>query len=341
MGLMIASAGSYAQQKVDKIQLVVKKNEKKVDVLVDGQPFTAYFFPSDSILKKPVLYPIRTSKGTIVTRSYPFIKKAGERVDHPHHVGMWLNYESVNGFDFWNNSTAIKDRSKYGTIRHTGIEKVVGGHGKGELQVTADWIDTDGKGSTLLKEETTYIFYAKGNQRIIDRITTLTAEDKEVTFADVKDGAFAIRVARELEHPSDKPDIFVDANGIETKVDKLDNSGITGQYHGSNGINGEAVWATRANWMDLSGKINNEDISICIIDHPQNVSYPTYWHARGYGLFAANPLGVKVFSQGKETLNYKLAPHQSMTLRYRTVITSGKVSDSEYNTLAKQFAESL
>jgi hypothetical protein len=60
-----------------------------------------------------------------------------------------------------------------------------------------------------------------------------------VTFADVKDGMFAIRVVRELEHPSDKPDVFVDANGIETKVDKLDNTGISGKYHGSNGVNGE------------------------------------------------------------------------------------------------------
>jgi hypothetical protein len=68
-----------------------------------------------------------------------------------------------------------------------------------------------------------------------------------VTFADVKDGMFAIRVVRELEHPSDKPDVFVDANGIETKVDKLDNTGISGKYHGSNGVNGEEVWATRAN----------------------------------------------------------------------------------------------
>ncbi|MDI9863830.1 PmoA family protein [Flectobacillus sp. DC10W] len=337
MGLMLVSASMFAQQKTDKVQLIVKKNERKVDVLVDGQPFTSYFYPSDSILKKPVLFPIRTAQGTMITRGYPFIKKAGERVDHPHHVGMWLNYESVNGFDFWNNSTAIKDRSKYGTIRHTGIEKVAGGHGKGELQVTADWIDTDGKGKTLLKEETTYIFTAKGNQRIIDRITTLTAVEP-VTFADVKDGMFAIRVARELEHPSDKPDVFVDTNGIETKVDKLDNTGISGKYHGSNGVNGEEVWATRGNWMNLSGKIKDEDINIVIIDHPKNVSYPTYWHARGYGLFAANPLGVNVFSKGKDTLNYKLAPNQSVTFRYRTVITSGKVTDKEYDDLAKDFA---
>ena len=329
-----------AQSKKDRIQLIIKDKEHKVEVTVDGKLFTSYFYPSDSILKKPVLYPILTSKGTIITRGYPFETRAGERVDHPHHVGMWLNYESVNGFDFWNNSTAIKDRTKYGSIKHTGIIETNGGYNKANLKVKADWVDTDGKGKTLLKESTNYIFQAKGNQRIIDRITTLTAQNEEVSFKDVKDGFFAIRVARELEHPSDKPDIFVDANGIETKVDKLDNSGITGNYHTSEGVDGEAAWSTRGKWNNLTGKIKGEDISIAIIDHPSNVNYPTYWHARGYGLFAANPLGEKIFSKDKKELNFKLAPNQSIIFRYRTVITSGKISDETLNKLAEDFSKS-
>ena len=329
-----------AQSKKDRIQLIIKDKEHKVEVTVDGKPFTSYFYPSDSILKKPVLYPIATSKGTIITRGYPFETRAGERVDHPHHVGMWLNYESVNGFDFWNNSTAIKDRTKYGSIKHTGIIETNEGYNKANLKVKADWVDTDGKGKTLLKESTNYIFQAKGNQRIIDRITTLTAQNEEVSFKDVKDGFFAIRVARELEHPSDKPDIFVDANGIETKVDKLDNSGITGNYHTSEGVDGEAAWSTRGKWNNLTGKIKGEDISIAIIDHPSNVNYPTYWHARGYGLFAANPLGEKIFSKDKKELNFKLAPNQSIIFRYRTVITSGKISDETLNKLAEDFSKS-
>ncbi|MCU0469830.1 MAG: PmoA family protein [Arcicella sp.] len=339
IALIFGVSQSWSQKK-DRIQLIIKDKDRKIDVLVDGKPFTAYFYPNDSVLKKPVLFPILTSKGTTITRGYPFASRAGERVDHPHHVGMWLNYESVNGFDFWNNSTAIKDRTKYGTIKHTGIVQTNGGYNKANLTVTADWIDTDGKGKNLLKETTQYIFHAKGNQRIIDRITTLTAQQEEVVFKDVKDGMFAIRVARELEHPSDKPDVFVDANGIETKVDKLDNTGITGNYHSSEGVDGEAVWSTRGKWVNLSGKIKNEDISVAIIDHPSNVSYPTYWHARGYGLFAANPLGEKIFSKEKKELNYKLAPNQSVTFRYRTVITSGKVTDESLNKLASEFAKS-
>lgn len=332
--LFIATKSVLFSQKID---VIVKDAERKVDILAGGKPFTAYIYPSDTLLKKAVLYPIITANGTAVTRGYPLNPRAGERVDHPHHVGMWLNYESVNGYDFWNNSTAIKDRSKYGTIKHTKILKAKGGKDKGVLVVSADWIVADAKGKTVMTEITTFTFKAKGTQRIIDRSTSLTATADSVFLKDVKDGFFAIRVARELEHPSDKADVFLDANGIETKVDKLNNSHITGKYRSSEGIEGDSVWSTRGRWVNLSGKIRNENISVCIIDHASNLNYPTYWHARGYGLFAANPLGEKVFSNGKKQLNLKLAPKQSVTFKYRTVIDSHKLSDAEINALAADF----
>src|SRR5438094_8587726 len=92
----------------DKARVQVTPNEarRRVDVIIDGRPFTSYIWPTT--LKKPVLYPLRTAKGTIVTRGWPLDPRPGEHVDHPHHVGLWLNYENVNGLDFWNNSDAIK-----------------------------------------------------------------------------------------------------------------------------------------------------------------------------------------------------------------------------------------
>ena len=119
----------------------------------------------------------------------------------------------------------------------------------------------------------------------------------------------------------------------------MDNTGITGNYRSSEGIEGEKVWSTRGKWVNLTGKIGEEDISIAMLDHPSNVSYPTYWHARGYGLFAANPLGAKVFSNGKDERNLKLAPKESVTFKYRVVITSGKVTDAELSTMEDDFAK--
>src|ERR1700688_4267168 len=100
----------------DRISVVANEQERRVDISIDGQPFTAYIWPST--LKKPVLYPLRTAKGTIVTRGYPLEQRSGERIDHPHHAGLWFNYENVNGLDFWNHSEAIKpeNAAKMGTI---------------------------------------------------------------------------------------------------------------------------------------------------------------------------------------------------------------------------------
>ncbi len=302
------------------VQVVPNVAARRVDVLIDGQPFTSYIWP-DSV-KKPVLYPIRTAKGTSVTRGYPLDPRPGERIDHPHQVGMWFNYGDVNGLDFWNNSDAIKpeERNKYGTIRHTAIKRARSGNNDGELQVTMDWIGPDGV--TLLREETTFVFHGGNGSRAIDRITKLSALDKRVTFSDNKEGVIGLRVARELEQPADKPEVFTDAGGKPTLLPKLDNTGVTGRYTSSEGKTGDAVWGTRGRWTMLSGKIGREDITLAILDHPSNPGYPTYWHARGYGLFAANPLGQKVFSEGKQSLNFALAPGQSATFKYRVLIVS-------------------
>jgi hypothetical protein len=319
------------------VRLVANESAHRVDVIVDGQPFTSYIWP-DSV-KKPVLYPLRTAKGTIVTRGYPLDPRPGERVDHPHQVGLWFNYGDVNGLDFWNNSEAIKveERSKYGAIRHTRIKSVTNGKTSGKLEVEMEWIAPDG--AALLREETTFIFHAARNERAIDRITRLTALDKRVNFNDNKEGVIGMRVSRQLEQPSDKPEVFTDTSGKATAVPKLDNTGVTGLYHSSEGKTGDEVWGTRAKWTTLTGKIGQESITLAILDHPKNPGFPTYWHARGYGLFAANPLGQKALSNGKEALNFTLEPKQSATFRYRVLIISGDSAPADMDARYARFVE--
>lgn len=318
-----------------------KNGKTSIDVLVGGKPFTSYFFPGQDVLKKAVLFPLISAQGTTITRGYPMAPRAGERVDHPHHVGMWLNYEDVNGFDYWNNSTNIVaslQNHKMGTIVHSSIVKQDAK--KGLLEVTADWIDNDGKGQKVLQEKTTYVFSGTSDSRTVDRITTLTAVADQVLFKDVKDGMFAIRVARQLEIPSNKPDVFTDAHGIETKVPVMDNTGVNGDYLSSEGVKGEAVWSTRAKWMNLHGEMDNHSISVTIFDHPSNVSYPSYWHSRGYGLFAVNPLGAKVFSNGKDERNLTLKKGESVTFRYRTLISDRLNTKEELDKIQSDFANS-
>lgn len=303
------------------VDVVPHPAQQRVDVLVGGRPFTAYIYPAS--LMKPVLYPLRTATGTVVTRGYPLEPRAGERVDHPHHAGLWFDYGNVNGLDFWNNSTAIKaeDASKMGTVLHRSVDRVASGPGEGTLDVTTEWVDS--RGTPLLRETARFIFRARPNLRTIDRITTLTALTQPVVFKDDKEGLIGMRVARGLEMPSKTAEKFTDASGRATNVAVLDNTGVTGNYLSSEGREGDAVWGTRGRWATLTGQVNGEPVRIAILDHPSNPGFPTYWHARGYGLFAANPLGQKIFSNGKEEMNLHLAPGQSTTFRHQVLIMSG------------------
>jgi len=309
---------------IDVIQDIVNQ---RVDIQVDGKAFTSYMY-TDTIpnLKKPVLFPIYSANGSMITRGYPLQPKARERTDHPHHIGFWLNYGDVNGLDYWGNSAAIPADLAYrmGVIRHRKIKRVQSGAGSGILEVSMDWLKPDGQ--TLLEENTQFVFSAAKDVRTIDRITTLTAINEPVIFKDTKEGMLAIRVTRALEHPSDEPVILSDDSGNKTDVPVMDNSGVTGQYLSSTGVTGTDAWGKRAKWVTLSGVVENEKINLVIFDHPDNIGYPTYWHARGYGLFAANPLGQNVFSKGKESLNYLLETGRSLTFKHRIQIISGETT---------------
>lgn len=317
-----------------KVSFVQNPEAQKVDVLIDGKPFTSFLYPAD--LEKPILYPLQTASGLTVTRGFPLNKRDNERTDHPHHVGIWFNYESVNGLDFWNNSYNIPadKKSKYGWIRNVKVTGVKEGKNRGTLDYVANWERQDK--TVLLKEHTSFVFSGTEHTRTIDRTTTLTAQKDMVHFKDVKDGVLGIRVTKELELPSDKEESYIDNNGIVTKISPSKN-GANGDYLTSAGKKGNDAWGTRGNWCMLAGVKEKQPVSISVIDHPKNPGYPTYWHARDYGLFAANPLGQAIFSNGKEQLNLMLKPGESVTFRYRIIITSGEAQTADQ--LNKQAAD--
>ena len=319
IGALAVTGGLGAQH--PRILVTPNENAKRVDVTIDGQPFTSYIWPSSQ--KKPVLYPLLSARGTAVSRGFPLEPRPGERVDHPHHAGLWFNHGDVNGFDFWNNSDEITgDRvAKMGTIHHRRIVETQSGDDRGELAVETAWID--GAGTALVREQTRFVFRGSGDMRSIDRITTLTALAPKVLFRDNKEGTLGIRVARELEQP-------------DAKV----NPAATGLYVSSAGKTGDAVWGTRAPWTLLGGRIGSEPITIAILDHPQNPGYPTHWHARGYGLFAANPLGQKTLEDGNVEITLPLERGQSATFRYRVLILCAAPDTQRIERESKSFTGS-
>lgn len=320
-----------------KSQVTVTKStiNASVDVAINGKPFTSFLYPDT--LEKPVLYPIRASNGTIVTRGFPLQPRPNEPTDHPHHVGMWLNFESVNGLDFWNNSYNIPADKKhlYGWIKTDSIINTSSGK-TGKLSYHANWVNQ--ADHVILEELTDFEFKAAGNNYIIDRTTTLKAVDSTVFFEDRKDGLLGLRVAHELQIPDDKETSLTDDKGNVTKV-PADNKIPTGSYTNSDGLQGNAVWSKRAKWCKMFGKMGNDSVSIVIIDHPKNTNYPSWYHARGYGLFAINPLGEKIFTEGKSATNLTLKKGESVTFRYRVVVSNGKksISEGEIGRLVREF----
>ena len=331
------AASAFAAKPGKGVQVVADEARRRVDITIDGKPFTSYIWPTT--LKKPVLYPIVTDEGVTVTRGYPLDPRPNERVDHPHHAGLWFNFENVNGFDFWNNSEAIKpeNRARMGTILHTRIVSTQSGANRGELVVESVWVTGDDK--RILNQTTRYVFSKRNHARGIDLSITLKALDR-VVFKDAKDGMLGLRVAGWLESPDEKGGIFLDSHGHATKIDAAPAGSTTasGVYLTSEGAKGSAAWGTRGRWCALTGHTGDHTVTIAIFDKPKNPGYPAYWHARGYGLYAVNPLGGSIFDAKQPALNLTLEKGQSATFRYRLILDSYAANPDELNKEAGAFA---
>jgi len=333
--IVLFPAALFAADSGHGVSVIANEAQRRVDITIDGKPFTSFIWPTT--LKKPTLFPLVTDEGITVTRGYPLEPRAAERVDHPHHAGLWFNYGNANGFDFWNNSDAIKpeNRSKMGDVVFKKVLSTRSGPDRGELAVESTWVT--GQNQPILDQTTHYIFSRREHARVIDQVITLKALDR-IVFHDDKEGVLGMRVARWLESPNEKGGTFVDASGRPTMVEGGGTGGATGVYLTSEGAQADAAWGTRGRWCSLTGHTENHTVSIAIFDHPENPGYPTYWHARGYGLFAANPLGRSIFDPKQPPLNFTLEKGQTTTFRYRVILYSKNENANELNREADLFA---
>jgi hypothetical protein len=290
------------------------QGDQQIDIYVADNHFTSYVY--DSTLTKPVLWPIKSPDGTVMTRAFPFKKIKGENHDHPHHTGLFFTYDKVNDVEFWNNTTS-PPRIKH--IELVGMEKDLK---RASMTVRLHWIDTEGH--VLLEENREMIFSVQPNQYNIEFTIKLIAMDTTVVFKDTKEGMFGIRVAPWLK-------------------EKGRDSG-TAIYTSSNGDKKEEqIWGKRAEWVDLRGEKNGNSKGVTIMNHPSSVNYPTFWHARGYGLFAANPLGQAVFQKSRKAdtiqpLNFTLVPKQSGVFKFKVTIYDGSKSAEEINQAFQEYA---
>lgn len=308
------------------------ETENKLEVFINDNLFTNFFYPDTA--KKPVLYPIYNSSGIVITRGYPHDPRPFEIVDHPHHVGLWLNFGDVNGLDFWNNSFRVSPerQHRYGTIKFR--EFIKEDPKKNELVVGSDWVDAEN--NVLLDEETTFIFEEKNGVRSIKRTSKLTSA-QDVTFKGNKEGLLGLRMDRAFQEPSNRARRILDATGKKlTDEPIVNNDGKNGVYRNANGDVGGEVWGERSPWVALRAEKEGEVITIVIFDHNTNPYYPAWSHARGYGLFAVNNLGGRGMHDDAEEVEINLSPGESISFTHLIVI-GGDMSDEEIESIHDDF----
>lgn len=271
------------------------RQSDRIEVSIDGKPFTTFYFGPET--NKPYLHPLRTAEGTLVSRSYPMETVEGETKDHPHHQGVWFTHGDVNGLDFWANA---KLSPKHGKVVLDRIVRAQNGGKSGVIEADFRWVDPNGK--ALLAESRKMTFYSDPANRTIDFDITLRALEQPVKFGDTKEGTFAVRIS-----------------------DKLTEKSRGGTMLSSTGGKGmKEVWGKPSPWVDYSGTLDGKEVGIAIFDHPENPRHPTHWHARDYGLFAANIFGDHDFYSDKtRDGSLTLEPGKTLRFRYRVMVHPG------------------
>jgi hypothetical protein len=292
--------GGFSRARADPGTVEVLPHGTSVEVRIGGRPFTTYYFDPSS--PKPYFHPIRSAAGTVVTRGFPVTQDiAGEDRDEPHQRPMYFAHGDLNGFDFWGEAAYPRwsnhPVSRFGRTVFASLDEANGGVAAGTLQATFDLVAPTG---ILGREIQRYRFSGDDHARIIDCQFSIVATERPILLGDTKEGTFAIRVVKALDSP---PGHMVNADGA---------------------IGEKGIWGKRSQWVDFYGRVEGEEVGVAILDHPQNLRTPTYWHARAYGLLAANPFGLSYFMHDRRQNGaYTIPAGGSLVFLYRVVIHHG------------------
>jgi hypothetical protein len=275
----------------------------RIEVRMDGKSLTA--FHHDAKWDKPFLYPIRTVSGMVISRGWPVEPRPGEEQDHPWHRGIWWGHGDINGEDFW------REKPDKSTSRLALDGKPI--TGSDSLEVKLAMITP--KATRIGTATQRYTFRRDGSNLLIDAWITIGADAGEaLRFGDTEDGGFGFRLADEFR---------------QDRGARLTNSeGLSGTEH---------IWGKRAKWVHYSAIVQGKPAGIAILDHPSNLRHPSGWHARGYGLNAANPF-ASFTNDKKNDGSYTLTARRQVRFRYLVVVHEGDLTRDQVEQYFTSFA---
>lgn len=291
---LAAQAPASPAPAVAKLPAKVEFDQGKdgIAVRVDGQALTCY---RSAGVPNPVLYPLLAPGGVAVTRNWPMVTAGDEPHDHEHHRSVWFAHGDVDGIDFWTNK---------GRIEQDGDARLDAA--KGCIDTVDRWLGADGH--LVATDARRYGFRGGDGWRAIDVDVAMTGVDAPLHFGDTKEGTMALRLRPELCSKG---------------------KGATAHIRDSEGRKDDAVWGKRSAWVAYTGVVDGKTVTVAMFDHPDNLRHPTWWHARDYGLVAANPFGQHDFEgAAKGAGDYTLPKGGKLTLRYCLWLAAGAADDA-------------
>jgi hypothetical protein len=304
------SAGCATHRGFEHTGVHVFETNQVIRVTIDGQLFTEYHFRDVS---RPFLYPIVNERGDHFTRRWPQETVAGEEHDHPHHHALWWAHGSVNGVDFWS------EEKNAGRTVHQSFAAIESGARSGSLTSRNRWIAKDG--TVIADDVRTFAFSpGEGGARIIDVTVTVHATHGDLVLGDTKEGTMAIRLAESM------------------RVAQPAKQAGLGHIVNSEGVRDAEAWGKRASWVDYTGPVNGRTLGVAMFDHPSNPRFPTHWHVRDYGLFAANPFGLHDFTKAEKGAgDFRIPANGQVTFRYRVLFHDGEAAEARVADAALEF----
>lgn len=285
--------------------LAIRVGDDQADVRANGQPHTTFHYHAK--WDKPFLHPLRTPAGVILSRGYPVSPMPADSEDHAWHRGIWFGHGDINGEDFWRE----QGREKTSWLVLHGVPTVSGSSLEALLHMQS------AKSGILGSIRESFTFRPAAEAALIDVVIDVSADrGVALTFGDTDDGGFGLRLREEFR---------------QDRGAKLANSeGLTGT---------ENIWGKPAKWVHYEAMVEGKAAGVAVLDHPSNLRHPTTWHARGYGLFAANPFGLRSFTRDKTRDGSHTIPAGGrQTFRYRVVLLDGATSAAKLNKLFEEYA---
>ena len=262
----------------------------QVMVQIDRQP-VATFVWDDPEIPRPYFCGLKTQEGQQVTRNHPPMD-GKDVADHPtFHPGLWLAFGDISGCDYWRNKARVECMAD--TVKTNART------GSGTIQAAFRYLDEKQPAETVCVEKLRCTFVVRPEGYLLLWDSTFTG-DKAFSFGDQEEMGLGVRVATSM------------------RAERRERGTIppgTGTIRDAEGrINGEQVWGNASKWCDYRGTVDGKSVGVTLLCHPENFR-PSWFHARDYGLLAANAFGRHTFHKG-EPSKVTVEPGQSLRLRY-------------------------